>query len=272
MLGGYMRNKRIIIIIAAVVGALLVAGILYAVTSSDSSENEAEITPTPVPEPVNIIPVKDRPYVTLQPLTARNQLELVIHDLKTPADSVEVILEYDRNEGVWDAVLKNFTITDLPLVEPLFLGSKSAGGHITYHDDVIGGNLTLQLRGDEPYALKTPWRYDDKEVSYQELSTSDGKFQVELDEPIRANKVVVMQSPGLPENLDGEVIAGPYLFRFVQDLPEGTATVKIRTSDVVESPTLYGWDGENWQEIDASLEDKTLTAQTEIFQVYAVTD
>lgn len=95
-----------------------------------------------------------------------------------------MVLEYDRNKGVMDAVLKETPLTSDLQKEEIFLGSKSAGGHITYHEDVIGGTYTLNFE-NEDYALEESWRYSDAEKSYLEFSTSDGFFQVKLDKPYR---------------------------------------------------------------------------------------
>ena len=71
-----------------------------------------------------MIPVSDRPFVSLQPLSARNELEIVIDNLSKKADEVEVALEYDRNKGIWDAVLKQFMLTKIPYQDKIFLGQQ----------------------------------------------------------------------------------------------------------------------------------------------------
>lgn len=225
--------------------------------------------PKKVQAPVNLIAIKERPYIELIPLAERNKLQLVIHERKKAAETVEVVLEYDRNKGVMDAVLKEFTLTSPVQKEEIFLGSKSAGGHTTYHDDVIGGTYTLNFE-DEDYALKEPWRYSDTEKSYAEFSTSDGFFQVKLDKPYQTSKIVVMKSPGYPGELEGEVIAGPYLFRGVNALSEATLDLTIRASEESPSAVLMGWDGTEWQEIEANISGRSVTAETKAYQVFVV--
>lgn len=231
-------------------------------------------TPTKAPPaPVNQIPLNDRPYVILEPLAARNELKLTIFEPKIKAKTVEIALEYDRNKGVLDSVLKQFKLTNFPYQDTLFLGSKSAGGHITYHDDVIGGKYTLTFDGgDKRYALENPWRYDDTQKSYSEISTADGKFQVVFEKPFATPKVIIMQSPGLPLSLAGEVVAGPYLFRGVGALPKGNLAVKIRLSDDLPGAKLFGWDGAAWQTIPTTLDGKTLSASTLIYEAYVVSN
>jgi hypothetical protein len=265
-------SKRTITIALIILVILIGVG---GVVLARRSNNDTQVVrrPTPPPEPVNIIAVSERPYVSLQPLTSRNNLELIIHDLKLPADSLEVTLEYDRNKGVLDAVFKQLSLAKIPFIDTLFLGSKSAGGHTTYHDDVVGGKLLLKFTGDNRYALEVPWRYDDTQRQYAEFSTADGYFQIVFATPIRQAKMLAMQSPGLPENLEGEVIAGPYLLSTVGPLPAISADVTLRLTRQSDSVELYGWDGDEWQSIeDFTLEDRTLSATSPLYQVFVAID
>lgn len=268
-----MSDKRRLIALI-IVGLVVVVGGIGLIRTSASRNDDAvvKVLPTPVPEPVNLIPVSDRPFVTMRPGISRNDIVLTIHDLKIAADSVEVLLEYDRNKGVMDADLRTFAIPKVPFEEKLFMGSKSAGGHITYHDDVIGGTLELEFTGDETYRLAVPWRYDDTERNYSQISTADGKFQVSLEKPLVSSKVLVMQSPGLPENLEGEILAGPYLFAGVGPMPDTTADITMRLSSTSETAVLYGWTGSVWEEIPSVLDGKQLTATAELYDVYVVVD
>jgi hypothetical protein len=264
------KKQKIVLALSLIVGLVMVAGLII-VRARQAAPVEDVVAPPPLPEIVNTIPVSDRPYVEMQPLASRNDLQITIHEPKIAADSVEIALEYDRNEGIMDALLRTFQLSQLPVKEKLFLGSRSAGGHVTYHDDVIGGSLRMEFKGSEPYILEIPWRYDDKASQYSQLSTADGRFQVELARPIRSAKVVVMLSPGLPAPLEGEVIAGPYLFRGVGALPQTEVTIRIRLIETPSEVTLYGWTGEIWEKIEAELNGRTLTAETIVYQAYATT-
>lgn len=262
------KNQKLIGISLALL--LLIGGGVFAFTRKP----EAEIVAPPSKKPkkaVNLIPLEERPYVSIQPLQARNMLEVTIHDLKKAAKSVEIILEYDRNKGVLDAVLNSFSLDKTPLVEQMFLGSKSAGGATTYHDDVIGGTVTLDF-SDEDYALEVPWRYDDTKTSYDALSTTDGKFQIAFDKPLKTQKVLVMQSPGLPVEAKGKVLSGPYFIGIVGDLPEGTAEVKLRLSEESSGATIYGFDNGEWVKYETSTDGKTATAKGKLVSTYLATN
>jgi hypothetical protein len=248
---------------------VLVIGILLLKKNTPPSPSNGP-APTPAP-PVNVIPFKDRPYAVLAPLVGRNELSFTFPTLPKKAESVEVTLEYDRNKGVLDAVLKQFSLKKMPFNETVFLGTQSAGGHITYHEDVIGGTMTLSFIGADTYALKVPWRYDDTQKEYQDLSTSDGFFQATLTDPIKQPKVIVMQSPGAPPGLPSDPVAGPYVIRAVGPLPKTQATIKIRLHDDLTGATLWGYNGDTWTKVTSTYADKTVTGTTPLVDAYAVT-
>jgi hypothetical protein len=264
-----MKQKPMLLVGIAALVLIAIAGIVWARSRGNTPAEQVQ-QPKKVQVPVNLIAVEQRPYVEIIPLADRNKLQLVIHERKKAAETVEVVLEYDRNEGVMDAVLKEFSLTSDVQKEEIFLGSKSAGGHITYHEDVIGGTYTLNF-ANEDYALKESWRYSDTEKAFSEFSTSDGFFQVKLDKPYQTGKIVVMKSPGYPGDVDGEIIAGPYLFRGVGNLPDTVADVTIRTSEESGEAKLLGWDGTKWQVIEAQVSGRSVTANTSAYQVFMVT-
>jgi hypothetical protein len=266
-----MPKKNLIIggIVLAIIAGV---GIMLVVKPGPKPPATPQALPTKAPAPVNQIPVSERPYVTLQPLTARNELQIVIYDVKKEASTVEVVLEYDRNKGVLDSVLKQFNVTKIPLTEKLFLGSKSAGGHVTYHDDVIGGKLTLTFEQDkERYALEVPWRYADTARNYREFGTTDGRFQITFDKIWNTSKILAMQSPGLPLPVENELLAGPYVIRGVGPLPATDAQVKIRLIDTADSVSVFGFDGDVWQPITSTLDNKTVSFSSLLYQAYIVT-
>ena len=270
-----MKNKRIIIPAVVVIAVLILSTVAFATFKKGGSKaGPGSATPAPTPRAkVNIIDIKDRPYVTLQPLQERNILQLSIQNVPKKANNVEILLEYDRNKGVLDAVLKSFVLDKIPYVDKLFLGSKSSGGATTYHEDVIGGNITLTFTGEkETYALQVPWRYDDTQPHYTQIATSDLKFQLLLDEPFRTPKVLVMQSPGLPAQIDGKVIAGPYLVRGVGPLPAITAKLTIHLDNVSDKAKLFGFNGQKWQQLDATLDARTLSASVPFVETYVVVE
>lgn len=257
----------VLVVIAAAAGGLLLT---RSRSNSNAAGNNQNVAATPKPK-VNLIELKDRPYITLEPLTGRNELQFTVHTLPKKAQDVEVLLEYDRNKGVMDAVLKSFSLSDLPSINRIFLGSKSSGGHITYHEDVVGGKLTMTFSGEgEGYALEVPWRYDDTQPRYTQIATSDLKFQLVLDEPYRTSKILVMQSPGLPAPIDGEVLAGPYLVRGVGVLPQLNGQLTLRLAAAEPDAKLVIFNGQTWQPQASTMSEHTLTATVPLADAYMV--
>ena len=258
------KNKKII---AGIIVLILGGSLIWILLPKSNDEGKPDdLTSTPKAE-VNLIPISERPYITLQPLAARNELEMTIYELKKPAESVEVAVEYNRNKGTEDAVLYNYDLKSFPYKDKVFLGSRSAGGHITYHEDVIGGKIRLDFK-NEDYILETPWRYDDTQNSYSQLSTSDAKFQLKLEKPISQKKVLIMTSPGLPKEVEGNLLAGPYNVSTVGKLPQTKAQLNIHLNQEVLNAVILGWDGENWQEFEAQMEGKTVTSNVDLLATY----
>lgn len=260
-------NKTIVIV---AVSLLIVSGIGAVVyLRRAASPDNTQPVKRPAPQ-VNIIPISERPYVTLAPLNSRNDVQFTLHNLNKPAESVELALEYThfyQDNPLEDAAFHHYDITDTPLVETIFLGSKSAGGSITYHTNPIGGIMRLEF-ANQDYALENPWRYYDDGTDYDQLSTSDGKFQVELVDPITNPKVIVMQSPGLPAEIDGEILTSPYVITTVSELPDTDADISLRLSAASPTATIYGWDGNDWNAYDTIVDDKTLTTTGPLVSTY----
>lgn len=233
-----------------------------------NSEEELEVAGG-----VNSLAVSQRPYVSLVPLQERNELEFIIHDLKLEADSVEVILEYSRNEGILDAILRQFDLTaGVPFSETMFLGTQSAGGSKTFHEDISGGKLLLTFSGPQEYTLEVPWWYSDTQTEYSRFVTTEGEFEIVFDEAYQTDNLLVMLSPGLPENVDGNVVAGPFLVRGVGPLPETEAEVTISLPGNVSGLTLLVYDGDTWTEYESEVSGGQLKAKTPVGQAYLVVE
>lgn len=80
-----------------------------------------------------------------------------------------------------------------------------------------------------------------------------------------------MQSPGLPENITTPVLAGPYLIRTVGSLPKTSATISIRMSEENASAKMMGWDGSKWQSIQSTINGKTVTGTSALYDTFIVT-
>jgi len=248
---------------------LIAAGLAYSNLRAKPTEAEEEAIVKPV-EKVNLIPVEERPYVSITPNQNGRNLVITLHDMKKPAQKAEVEVEYQTGELLQGAMLP-LDLVKLPSSADMLLGSCSAGGKCTYHENVTGGSILLRFTGDEKYALKNDWAFienKDKETSFV---SRDSKFRVEGDGLAKIAYGVILQTPGLPENVEQSVISAPYAIDLSSPL-KGTVTVSIRlTTDATEA-TMLGWDGKAWNELKTTVNEKVATASGPLYEAYVVVE
>jgi len=261
--------------VLAVIGLLIAVAIGGAVFAfSRSSAPAEEITnekpaKRKITEPVNQIDVSERPYVEIVPLADGRNLDLVVHAVKKDASSVEYELEYQAGtllQGAFGLI----ELQSFPSTTRLLLGSCSAGGACTYHEDVQGGTLVLRFEGPETYALKQEWRYFDNYGNTQsEFASKDAKFQVESTALGKQRFVIIYNSPGYPEGLEGTVVSDPYTISSSSTL-SGTAELTMRATEEGDL-TIMGYDGTDWQSFETTTDGKTATATVDLMKLYVVT-
>ncbi len=226
----------------------------------------------PINEPVNVIDTTLRPFVSLVPSSNGRNITLNIDTLPKKAAEMEYELEYQAGTLLQGA-FGSIDLSSIPTSTDILLGSCSAGGACSYHEDVKGGSLTMKFRADENYALKTEWRYIPTNEADGQFSSRDSKLQIQAGKVLdKTPYVIVMQTSGLPSEIDGQVIAGPYGIFTSGNLPQDqTVEVSVRLSEDSQTATIHGWDGSSWQSFDTTVADKTATAEVDLMSVYVVT-
>jgi hypothetical protein len=260
--------------VLAVIGLLIavaIGGTVFAFSrSSAPAEETTEDKPAKrkISEPVNQIDISERPYVTIVPQADGRNLDLVVNQVKKDANSVEYELEYQAGtllQGAFGLI----ELTSFPSTTRILLGSCSAGGACTYHEDVQGGSLVLRFEGTQTYALKQEWRYFDNYGSTQsEFASKDAKFQVESADLGDQRFVVIYNSPGYPEGLEGTPVSDPYSVQGTSTLT-GTAELTMRATTESEL-TIMGYDGTAWQSFDTTTDGKTATATVDLMELFIV--
>lgn len=269
-----MKNfKKPLIILLAVFG--LAAGGFFLIQSLKTKPQEIS---KKIPEAVNTVPVSDRPYVTLEPTQSKHpagtEVQITVHTVTLNSTEAEYELEYQAGsllQGAFGSM--DFTFEKPPVSKVLLLGTCSAGGKCDYNQDVTGGTLLLRLSGgDQKFAVKGEWSYQLMSERQGQFSSRDSKFRVDVGEKgLPASQyVVVMQTMGLPDQVDGEILVGPYF------ISAGSAKIKsaeasFRLSETVESAQLLSWSGSKWVEIDSEIKDQTLTADIDTLGTFLVT-
>lgn len=237
---------------------------------------QAEAEPTPKPainEPVNVIPVTERPYLSLVPRNDGRELTLRLGELRKPATEMEYELEYQSGTLLQGAFGELDLTGTAPFSTEILLGSCSAGGSCSYHEDVTGGTITSKYRGEENYALKDEWRFQATADAEGMFSSRDGKFQLDAGTALnRSAYVIVMQTAGLPSEIEGELLAGPYGVFPSNGLPQtGSGELLIRLNEDSQTATILGWDGSEWVEFETSVDGREATATVDLLEVYVVT-
>lgn len=251
---------------------LLVGGSVFAFMRYRQAAGVATPTPEPakrrIVEPTNVIPVDQRPVVFLVPEADGRNLTLRIESIKKPATSVEYELEYQAGE-LLQGVNGALDLTSLPAKTTQLMGSCSAGGKCSYHEDVRGGTLLLRFLGDENYVLKQDWKYIDNAAKETAFSSKDAKFQLDSADLKNTRFLIIYNSPGFPEGLSASVASDPYALQ-TSTLLKGTGTLTMRATEE-GALAIAGFDGERWHTFEGTVEGKMITAEVPLMQLYIVT-
>ncbi|MBI2009896.1 MAG: hypothetical protein HYS86_01830 [Candidatus Chisholmbacteria bacterium] len=221
----------------------------------------------------------DRPYVTLEPTSggkhpAGTEVDVTVHTVTLDSTQAEYELEYQAGsllQGAFGSL--DFTLDSPPVTKTLLLGTCSAGGKCDYNQDVVGGTLLLRLSGGrEKFAVKGEWSYQQMGEREGEFSSRDSKFRLSMADTAlpAAAYVIIMQTMGLPEVVEGEILAGPYHVAASVTPKIQDYKLEIRLSEDAEDATLLSWTGSRWQEQDSQVAEKVLTAPVEDLTTYVV--
>ncbi len=261
------NKKKLAIGLAVLVVA--VGGVVFAVYKNKPAEAEPPaVVKKKIQSPVNVIPVSERPYMALEPSADGRYITIVVKEVKKPASELEYEMEYQTG-----SMLQGFggliSLSKLPVSERKLFGSQSAGGAITYHEDIKGGNLLAQFGGNEAYAVKSAWRYfENGKEKASKFTSQDNKFSLSNTELSKYSYLVIYNSPGYPGEVTGELLSDPYVVSAERSLQTSSSnfTVSFRSSD--EAAKIMGYDGSKWLEMDASTADGLVTASGPIMEVY----
>ncbi len=251
-----MKQKQIIILIAI----LVLSGIGFVIFSSSrhsKSTSSQSSQQTPSPLAVNTIPVTQRPFATLTPDTSGHNLFFYLDRPHTQA-TIEYELVYtagNKEEGAFGHL--NLSQEKLPITKKILLGSKSAGGAVTYHEGITGGYLTLTY---DQVKLKEDFNFLHFDPQNQDgYSSVDARFTAYFGpKQLSPNAVIlIMKSFGLPKDLpQGKVVAGPYYIGTAKNIAPQKIEIKVSANQ----PVLYEYIKGEWTKLEADYQDKTFTA------------
>jgi hypothetical protein len=263
-----MKKPQLPVIIGVVVLALLVVvGGVFAVKRmrGGTEATPQEQAKKKKAEPLNVIAVADRPYLKIVPAADGRNITLAVDTVKKPATAMEYELEYQSGTQLQGA-FGELELGTLPAEFKILLGSCSAGGACSYHEDVKGGTLLTKFTGPENYALKSDWRYFDNKAKATEISSTDAKFQLESSDLSAVRYLIVFNTAGYPAGLTGTPVSDPYSLTSSSTL-NGEGTLSMRAAEDGEF-TIMGWNGTGWTEFDTTMDGKTATATVELMELY----
>ncbi len=260
-----MKKKLII----AVVALLVIGGGGFAFTKSRSKPTPtAESTKKKrIEEPTNIIAVAERPYLKILPHSNGHNLTLEIAEVKKEASSVEYELEYQAG-SLLQGAFGQLSFDSLPATKEILLGSCSAGGACTYHEDVRGGTLLTRFNGSKSYALKSRWKYIINSTGETAFSSQDAKFQIDGQSLAKQSYLVIFNTAGYPDGLKSEPVSELYSLTTANKLI-GEAKLTIRAEKEGEL-TIMGYDGQKWHEFDTTTDGKMASATVDLMELYTV--
>lgn len=221
---------------------------------------EAEIPSLQEPEGVLIeTSLKERPYVILTPRADGREFTLQIFRIKN-AQKIEYELVY-LTKGLSRGVIGSINLEgESQISRKLLLGTCSRGV-CKYDENVTEGTLTLRFRGsDGVRKFVSDFHLQQGE---EELTSLDDKFRLKgkLSSEIF---YLTMSTIGLPEEIEGELVSGPYGAFITGSEVVRNGKVTLVLSEEKPSVKLYAWDSRNWEEVKGvEIKEKTITAEVE---------
>lgn len=261
-------NKKLVPIIGVIL-LVLVGGIFFLTRGEKSStpQEDTSLKKRKISEPVNVIDFAERPYILVTPNADGRNLTISVDALKKDATEVEYELEY-KSGSLQQGVFGSLSLSSMPASTKQLMGSCSAGGSCTYHEDVTGGTLVTRFIASENYALKTEWRYIENTEQEDEMGSTDAKFQITSSSLKGVKIAVIGDASGLPEKIKGDVVSAPYYLATVPEV-SGKAELTMRANEEGDLK-IMGWDGSKWHEFSGTVDGKSITAEVDLMQAYVV--
>ena len=248
-------------LVATIVGLILAIITGFLIFNKKDQAPKEQLVEEELDLPINTIPQSERPFITLSPDESGRSLDLYVSGAPTDGE-LEYELVYQTievQEGVFGRLdLEN---EKQPVIKSLLLGSKSAGGKVTYHEGVSGGTVTVTYGTTR---LKESFSYLKFDPTDPTLLSTDGRFVVTLpktalkaDTRVLTMKTFGYAKAGLPEAV--KVLAGPYSAAYSVE-PKSVTAVEIKLPPGEHTnPAIYGWDGKSWTKLVSKMGTDSLT-------------
>lgn len=260
------NKKKLVLIISAMILLLVTSLFWFNRRNKSVAQSEPIVSKKKVQSPVNVIPVAERPYLRLEPSADGHYITIKVEEVKKNAQELNYEMEYQTG-----SMLQGFggllRLDKLPIAEKKLFGSQSAGGAITYHEDIKGGNFLAQFIGQENYAVKSAWRYFTNSDHASSFSSQDTKFSITNQDLAKYSYLIVYNSPGYPGKIDQQLLTDPYVVSAEKSLKllSSQFEVSIRSN---EAGQIMGYDGSKWQKMDSRYENGVVKANGPFMDIY----
>lgn len=265
------KNNQKIFLAVGVISLVVLAAGGYAVKSmffgGDETAQAESKKKKKVLEPVNVIPVEERPYISIRPEGDGRNLTVMVNEVKKKATEVDYELEYSTG-NLKQGVFGNMKLDKLPAENRQLMGSCSAGGACTYHKDVTGGTLITRFSGTENYAIQSEFKYIENKDKEDAFSSTDAKFQIKGAELAKLAYAIIMNNSGYPEGLKGTLNSDTYSFQTSSAL-SSELELTMRGNEEGELK-IMGYDGTKWVEFKGTVDGKSITAKVKPMKLYVV--
>lgn len=257
-----MSKKHLTLIIIIFIILLAGLGFFLWLQSGKKTEEEPITGTSRKVSRINQLDFAKRPFVQLipHPDPARcDGIILLVDNLKNNETLTEYELEYMAGPLI-QGVFGRRDFTKITEHQPLELGSCSKG-KCKCDADIRGGSLTLSFQAQEEYTLKGDFSYQNVGEVDGILTSRDAKLSLDVGSSLPATTTVIIASTfGLPAELEGEVVSGPYgIFAPAGLSPRGTMKLSLQTKE--ENASLYFWDGNSWQKLSDEIKDDKITSE-----------
>lgn len=219
-------------------------------------------TPVRKVEQINQLAVKDRPFVILSPRSDGKEMTITV-DKVTNAAKIEYEVEYNTKDiisGFFGTI--DLSKDTLPAVKKGLFGTCSKSV-CRYDEGVSGGSLTLRLEGtDNSYVLKTDFNLQEMFDRQGVFTSKDAKATMDVGKTGLPNGtfLIISGTMGLPEAVEGEVVAGPYSFVAATSPSLKTATISIQSKDDLTGTKLLFYNGKAYTELQATVSGAKISA------------
>ncbi len=205
------------------------------------SKSASGPTPTTRKQLINILPIKDRPFVALFPHQSGKLITLYF-DKPGQAQNITIDLEYLSGNALKGG-RTGIEGSTFPHTQAFLLGSCSAGGKCSFDTDITSGTIKTKLEiGPDLHLLKSNFVF----ISKDSLATTDQKAALELSGKSKAN-LILSETHGYLGQTDQEAAAEPLAITSTSaDLITGTLSLLAP-----DASKVLLFDGSSYKEINS---------------------